>query len=149
MRERIALVAEEVKQEADLRSQIESGEMNPQVYATLSEAEQAMVTKVLFEMSSEKIQPNQGTAALEFILFSFMRIANKQLIGMSLTAEDMEVKTELDRILGMHQITDGTTAKADWLINYLEYAHDKSAKFLQNRQEHINRKKNTIGSTEE
>jgi len=144
-RERFTLVTDEVKREEDIRRQIETGEMNPEVYATLSEDEKTAVSNVLFEMSSEKIEPNQGTSALEFILFGFMRIANKKLSGMSLTAEDQEVEDALKVILGNHQITDGTTPKQDWLFDYMGYAQVKSAEFLQNRAEHINRKKNTIG----
>lgn len=144
-RERIALVADEVKREDDIRRQIETGEMNPEVYATLSDDEKTAVSNILFEMSSEKIEPNQGTSALEFILFAFMRITNKKLAGMSLTAEDQEVEDALQTILGNHQITDDTTPKADWLFDYMSYAQAKSAEFLQNRAEHIDRKKSTIG----
>ncbi|QHW35640.1 hypothetical protein GZH47_32600 (plasmid) [Paenibacillus rhizovicinus] len=144
-RERISLVDDAVKREAALRAQILDGEMTPEVFAGLPEDDKVYVNNVLFKMASEKIEPNQGTSALEFILFGFMRIMTKKMNGVSLNADDQEVESKLNAILSIHQITDGKTMNSDWLFDYMGYAYKKSEEFLQNRKEHIERKINTIG----
>ncbi len=144
-RERITLITEAEATKVNYRKQIESGEMNPEEYNALSKEEQLIVTDVLFEMSSEKISPNQGTSALEFILFAFIRITNKKISGISLSPEDIEIEEQLKRITMNHQITSDNVSKNEWLFDYLSYAEYKSAQFLENRKEHIARKISAIG----
>jgi hypothetical protein len=143
-RERISLVPDEVKREQVLKQQLLDGEMTPEVFQTLDPEEQGLINEILFKISSEKIEPNQGISALEFILMSFIRITNKKVNGMSLTAEDQAVEDSLNRILAMHEITN-ETPKASWLFDYMAYAEYKSQEFLNNRKEHVERKKKTIG----
>jgi hypothetical protein len=143
-RQRITLVPDEVKQETNLREQILTGEMTPEVFATLSPEEQAKVNEVLFKIASEKVDPNKGASALEFILFAFMRLVNKKLNNLSLNQEDLEVQDALNQILAMHEITN-ETPKANWLFDYMSYAQAKAQEFLENRREHVQRKLSTIG----
>jgi|SRR5579875_1461117 len=145
-RQRFSLVPDEVKQEAEIRSKIESGEINPEVYASMPVDQQAIVNNILFKIASEKVEPNQGTSALEFVLFAFMRIMNKKVNGISLTAEDQEISDALDQILSLHQITDGQTPKSEWLFDYMGYAYVKAKEFLENRKEHIQRKEQVMGT---
>jgi hypothetical protein len=144
-RERISLVPEEVKTESTIRAQILNGEITPEVFATLSAEEQSLVNKVLFQIASEKVNPNVGASVLEFVLFSFMRIATKKMNGLSLTAEDQEIEASLNRIMGLHEITDSQTPKGNWMFDYLSYAEEKAAEILRNRMEHVTRKIHTIG----
>jgi hypothetical protein len=144
-RERIRLIPEEEQTEVMIRRSIETGEINQENFSQLPPEEQKLVSKVLFEIASEKVNPTIGASVLEFILFAFIRLANKKLNGMSLTAEDVEVEQSLQRILDMHQITDGKTPKKDWLFDYMKYAEEHAGEFLKNRQEHVERKKRVIG----
>ena len=144
-RQRISLVSDEVKQELDLESRIRSGEINPETFEQLSPEEQTQVNNLLFKMASEKVEPNQGTSALEFILFGFMRIMNKRVNGMSLTEEEKTIEESLQRIMNLHQITNVDVEKSQWLFDYMAYAEAKSAEFLRNREEHIARKQQITG----
>jgi hypothetical protein len=144
-RERISLVSEEVKKQQDLEESIRSGEINPETFSELSAEQQAEVNGILFKMASEKVEPNQGTSALEFILFGFMRIMHKRIHGMSLTRDEKEIEQSLDKIMSNHEITNTETAKKDWLFDYMGYAEAKSDEFLRNREEHITRKLEITG----
>lgn len=144
-RERISLVSDEVKQQQDLESRIRSGEINPQTFEQLSPEEQAKVNSLLFKIASEKVEPNQGTSALEFILFGFMRIMSKKVNGMSLTEDEKNIEESLNRIMDAHQITNPSVEKSQWLFDYMGYAEVKSAEFLRNRAEHIARKQQVTG----
>lgn len=144
-RERISLVPEEVKKEVTLESRIRSGEINAENFSLLSPEEQSQVNSILFKMASSKIDPNQGASALEFVLFGFIRIMNKKVNGLALTEDEKEIEASLDRITGMHEMTNPEVAKADWLFDYMQYAEVKSAEFLQNRKEHIDRKTQVTG----
>lgn len=144
-RERISLVPEEVKKEVTLESRIRSGEINAENFSHLSPEEQSQVNSILFKMASSKIDPNQGASALEFVLFGFIRIMNKKVNGLALTEDEKEIEASLGRITGMHEMTNSAVAKADWLFDYMQYAEVKSAEFLQNRKEHIERKTQVTG----
>jgi hypothetical protein len=144
-RERISLVPDEVKHDLTIRQQILTGEMTPEKFATLSEAEKAQINEILFKIASEKVEPNVGVSVLEFILFGFMRIMVKKMSGETLTEEDQEIEASIDRIMTGHEITNGVTPKANWLFDYMMYAEYNATKLLENRLEHINRKKTTIG----
>jgi hypothetical protein len=144
-RQRISLVSEEVKQQMDLESRILSGEINPENFAALSPEEQTQVNSILFQMASRKIDPNQGASALEFILFGFMRIMTKKISGLALTEDEQAIDASLNRIMSQHEITNQEMYKADWLFDYMGYAELKSAEFLQNRKEHIQRKTQVTG----
>lgn len=144
-RQRISLVSDEVKTEATLEARIRSGEINPETFAQLPAEEQTQVNGILFKMASEKVEPNQGTSALEFILFGFMRIMSKKMQGMSLTEDEKAIDESLHRIMELHQITNSEVEKSDWLFDYMSYAEAKSAEFLSNRAEHITRKQQITG----
>jgi hypothetical protein len=144
-RERISLVSDEVKQQQDLEARIRSGEINPETFAQLSPEHQLEVNNLLFKIASEKVEPNQGTSALEFILFGFMRIMNKKIHGMSLTEDEKNIEESLNRIMDAHQITNQSVEKSQWLFDYMAYAEVKSGEFLRNREEHIVRKQQVTG----
>jgi hypothetical protein len=145
-RQRISLVPDEVKQKATIEARIRSGEINPENFSTLSPEEQVQVNEILFKMASEKIEPNQGLSAVEFVLFGFMRIMNKKANGMALTEDELAIEASLNRISAMHDITNTSKAKSDWLFDYMGYAELKSAEFLNNRKEHIRRKQQVTGT---
>jgi hypothetical protein len=144
-RQRISLVSEEVKSEATLESKIRSGEITADNFSELSAEEQAHVNGILFKMASEKINPNQGASAIEFTLFGFMRVMTKKIQGMSLTEDEKEIEAALNRIMGMHEITNDTVTKSDWLFDYMGYAESKAFEILGNRKEHIERKQQVTG----
>lgn len=144
-RERISLVPEEVKREVTLESRIRSGEINAESFSSLTPEEQSQVNSILFKMASSKIDPNQGASALEFVLFGFMRIMNKKVNGLALSEDEKEIEATLGRITGMHEMTNPEVAKTEWLFDYMQYAEMKSAEFLQNRKEHIERKAQITG----
>lgn len=144
-RERISLISDEQRSALTLEQQIRTGEINPDTFASLSPEEQKQVNTLLFKMASEKVEPNQGTSALEFILFGFMRLVNKKLTGLALSEDEKAIEANLNRIMGMHQITNEEVQKSDWLFDYMGYAEMKSAEFLRNREEHIQRKQQVTG----
>ncbi|WP_067923557.1 hypothetical protein [Alicyclobacillus shizuokensis] len=143
-REVFSLVSDEVRQETVLRYQILNGQITPEVYATLDPDTQAKINKILFDIASEKSDPNIGASCLEFVLFTFMRLMLKRLNGEAFTDEDMGIQEGLNQILAMHEITNGTP-RSEWLFDYLLYTQAKAQDFLQNRKEHIERKKAVIG----
>lgn len=144
-RELISLVPDKERYELTLEARVLSGEITAENFNELPEEEQKYVNSILFKMASDQIEPNQGTSAIEFILFAFMRITNKKVNGIGLTAEDREIEEGLNRILQSHQITNSQTFKKDWLFDYMQYAEVKSTEFLKNRLEHIERKKQVTG----
>ena len=144
-RERITLVPDEVKEKMDLEGRILSGEITAENFNELTPEEQTEVNALLFKMASEKIEPNQGSSTLEFVLFGFMRVAMKRMNGMSLTEDEKEIEEGLKRIMSMHQITDTTLYKSEWLFDYIGYAEMKAAEILRNRKEHIDRKQQVTG----
>lgn len=144
-REKINLVPNELKEKITIKKKILEGEITPEIFNTLPEKEKEKIVDILFEIASSKVDPNQGASTLEFVVFAFMRLVNKQLAGMSLTAEDQEIKEKLDTILNMHEITNTKISKKDWLFDYMEYAASKAEEILNNRKEHIERKKKTTG----
>lgn len=144
-RERISLISDEAKSEFTLESRIRSGEINPTNFVELTATEQSQVNAVLFKMASEKVNPNQGASALEFILFGFMRVMTKKVNGMSLTEDEVAIDGSLNRIMNLHQVTNDTVAKTEWLFDYMGYAELKAQEILQNRAEHITRKQQITG----
>ncbi|ECP9029754.1 hypothetical protein FU976_08035 [Campylobacter jejuni] len=144
-RERISLVADDVKQQMDLESRILAGEITSDNFNELSPDEQSQVNATLFKMASTKIDPNQGASALEFILFGFMRIMNKKINGMSLSEEEKSIEASLNRIWNKHELTNASIGKESWLFDYMAYAELKSTEFLRNRKEHIERKTQVTG----
>jgi hypothetical protein len=145
-RERISFVSDDVRKEETLESKILSGEINAESFKNLSEEEQLKVNQILFNMASEKINPNIGSSTLEFVLFGFMRIMNKKVMGLSLSVDEKEIEENLEQIAKMHQITDASLAKSDWLFDYMGYAEAKAKEILENRKEHIDRKQNIMGT---
>ena len=143
--QRFNLLPEEEQKKEDLVSKIKRGEINPDNFSELPEGEQEKVNDILFDMASSQIDSNEGASTLEFILMSFIRIAYKKMNNVSLNSEDVKVEESLRRILNMHQITNEKVAMKDWLFDYMSYAEYKTAQFLQNREEHIERKKNVTG----
>lgn len=144
-RERFSLVSDEVKQQLNLESRIKTGEINSDNFSSLSPEEQKEVNLLLFKMASEKIEPNQGLSAVEFILMGFIRIAHKKINNMSLTEDEQAIEESLHRIMNLHDITNENKAKSDWLFDYMGYAEVKAVEFLQNRKEHIERKQQITG----
>jgi hypothetical protein len=145
-RERISLIPEEMKQQLSLEQRIINGDINPDNIQILSVEEQKQVGEVLFKIASEKVEPNQGTSALEFILFAFMRIMMKKVNGQALTSEDRQIEQELNNIINMHELSSGKVARSNWLFDYMGYAQLKANEFLRNREEHIERKKKVMGN---
>lgn len=144
-RERFSFVSDETKEQMDLESRIRAGEITAENFSELSQEDQTEVNAILFKMASEKIEPNQGSSTLEFVLFGFMRVAMKRMHGMSLTEDEKEIEESLKRIMSLHQITDTTLFKSEWLFDYMEYAEMKAAEILRNRKEHIDRKQQVTG----
>jgi hypothetical protein len=144
-RERISLVSEEVKSQATLEARIQSGEINQENFNELTPAEQAQVNELLFKMASEKIEPNQGLSAIEFILIGHLRVMSKKINGLALTPDEQSIEESLNNILDMHQLGNPAVAKSDWLFDYMGYAEVKAGEFLQNRKEHIERKAHITG----
>lgn len=145
-RQRISFVSDDVKKEETLESRILSGEITAENFKDLSEEDQTKVNQILFNLASEKINPNIGASTLEFILFGFMRVMNKKVNGLSLSADEKEIEANLEHIFKIHQITDTSLAKSDWLFDYMTYAEAKAGEILENRKEHIARKQSVMGS---
>lgn len=139
-RERYSLVSEDQKKALDLEARIRSGEINFENFSELSPSEQAEVNRLLFQIASEKIEPNTGASVLEFILFGFMRVISKKVKGMSLTEDEKHIEQSLNEIIDMHELSNGKVQKEDWLFDYMSYAKRNSEGILQNRKEHIDRK---------
>lgn len=144
-REKISLVPDELKEQKQIESMIQSGEINKNNFDKLNSKEQKEVSRVLFQIAANKLKLEQGISAVEFILFSFMRITNKKVSGLPLSAEDKVIEEKLNRILEMHEITNQSMSIKDWLVDYLDYAYDTSEYVLQNRKDHIQRKKHITG----
>lgn len=144
-RERIQLVPDEILNKEALKQQLLTGEMTPEIFSTLLQPEKDQINEILFDIASEKVIPNVALSVLEFALFSFMRVMTKKMNNVSLTAEDQEIMRGLEDIMAVHEITDGVTPKANWQFDYLAYAQYNAQKFLENRKEHVERKKQTIG----
>ncbi len=144
-RQRISLVSDDIKQEVSIESRIRSGDINPDNFKDLSPEEQSQVNKILFKIASNGIEPNHGLSTLEFILFAFMRIMMKKINNLSLSADEKEIEKSLECIMNMHQITNAKVRKTDWMFDYMNYAEAKSNEFLNNRKDHIERKKKTTG----
>lgn len=145
-RQRINLVPDDEKEEFVLTQQILNEEINTDNFNQLPIEQQEKVKQILFKMAANKIEPNMGASVLEFIVFAFMRIAYKKIKGLSLTSEDKKIEAFLERIFNLHEITNDDIYMKDWLFNYLEYAETKAVKILENRQEHIKRKKKIVGN---
>lgn len=144
-RERISLVPEEEKEVKQIKSMIESGEINTDNFHELPLELQKEVSRILFEMAESQINLAHGVSALEFVTFAFIRLMQKQVKGLPLSAEDKIIEEKLNRILDLHQITNKETYMDDWLFDYLEYAEAISKDVLKNRKDHIERKKKVIG----
>lgn len=144
-KERITLVSDDVKRQLDLESQIRAGLITPDSFTTLSAEDQTEVNNILFKIASEQVEPNQGTSALEFILFGFMRVMMKKIQGLSLNTQDKKVEESLNRIMARHDITNQDVDMSQWLFDYMGYAELKSNEFLKNREEHIARKQQVTG----
>lgn len=144
-RQRISLVPDEVKKQETLESRILSGEINASNFAELSPEDQKQVNQILFKMASEKVDPNVGVSSLEFLIFAFMRIANKKLNGIPLNSEDLIIQESLNQILEMHEITNDNISKENWLFDYMAYAVANAEQILENRKEHIQRKQQVTG----
>jgi len=144
-RERISLVSDEIQKEEKIRNDINSGLITKDNYNNLSLEDQEKVNEILFEIAEENINLAQGVSAIEFVLFAYIRLSRKESKGLSLTAEDKLIEKELDEILDTHEITSRNVYKKDWLFDYLAYAQHAANKILQNRKEHIERKKSTTG----
>jgi hypothetical protein len=143
--QRISLVPDSEKDYLIIKQKILDQQLTKKDYDQLPPAEQQVVEKALFDIASDKVEPNIGASALEFVLFMFMRIVNKKLVGKSLTADDKIIEASLNRITSMHQITDSKLSIDQWLFDYMAYAEEKAAKILQNRKEHIARKVEITG----
>ena len=144
-RQRISLVSEEVKQSLNLESRIRSGEINADNFSDLPSAEQSEVNNILFNMASEKINPNQGASAIEFTLFGFMRIMTKKVQGMSLSEDEKNIEETLNRMMMFHELSNPSVRKSEWLFDYMAYAEKKEKEILGNRKEHITRKQQVTG----
>ena len=145
-RKRISLVDENTRKHLTWEQKIRSGVVNPDNFHELSPDDQQKVNHVLFEMASREINPNQGSSTIEFVLFSFMRIMSKRVEGRSLNSQDLRIKASLDRIMEMHEITNTKMPIEKWLFDYMRYAEMKASSILQNRKDHIDRKKKVTGS---
>jgi hypothetical protein len=145
-REKISLIPDELKEVKHIENMIQSGEINKDNFHQLSPIHQQEVNKILFDMAESQINLSQGVSAIEFVLFAYIRIMSKQAKGLALSAEDKKVEEGLNRVLELHQITDGNTSIDDWLFNYMEYAEAASVQILGNRSEHINRKREVTGN---
>lgn len=143
-RERINLISDHEKEIEDLRLAIKNGIITKDNYEQYSTETQEKIKNVLFEISTENIDANEGASTLEFILMSFMRIVMKKMDGELLSAEDLIIEDQLRSIMRLHEITNGTERK-QWLFDYMGYAEYKTAQFLNNRKEHIERKKKVTG----
>jgi|GEM_PF-2582386 len=144
-RQRINLVSDEVKQEWILESQIRFGEINAENFHELSPEEQAKVNAILFRMASDKVNPNQGASVLEFILLGHLRLMEKKLNGLALSEDEKAIEASIKRIMDMHELANPSIPKEEWMFNYMEYAEAKASEILQNRKEHIERKKKVMG----
>lgn len=144
-RERITLIDESTNHELVLRQKILSGKITPEIFEKMPPEEQKKVMNILFQISSEKVEPHVGVSTLEFIVFAFMRLMYKRIHGMSLTAEDMQIEKDLKDILEMHQITNLDVSRKDWDFDYMQYAKAQSSRILNNRKQHVERKRNVTG----
>lgn len=145
-RERISLVPEEVKTEKQLRSMIETGEITAENFYTLPQEEQRKVKDILFEIAASQINLAQGVSAIEFVLLSYIRIMNKKVNGLALSAEEKMIEEKLEKIYEAHEITNESVSIHDWLFDYLDYAYNTTLQVMKNRKEHISRKKKVTGS---
>ena len=143
-RERFNLISDQEKEVQDLRTAIKEGVITKENFEKYDTATQEKIKNILFEISTENIDANEGASTLEFILMSFLRIAMKKMDGEPLEAEDLIIEDELRTIMRLHDITNGT-ARSQWLFDYMSYAQYKTSQFLSNRKEHIERKKNVTG----
>jgi hypothetical protein len=144
-RQRFSFVSDEVRQELTLEARIRSGEINAENFHELSPEEQAQVNAILFRIASDKVNPNQGASVLEFILMAHLRLMQKKLNGLALSPDEQAIEASLNRIMEMHEMTNPSIAKADWLFDYMEYAERKAEEILRNRKEHIERKRQVMG----
>lgn len=144
-RERILLVPEETMEEKLIESRIKSGEINPEVFATLSQEEQSKINAILFKMASSGIDSNQGVSALEFITLASIRLLFKMVEHQGLTDDDLKIKESLNRIFQQHELLNSDVAMEDWLFDYMGYGEHKSAEILRNRKQHIERKLEVTG----
>lgn len=144
-RQRISLIPDEQLKEITLRQQIGTGEMTPEIFAQLDPDEKRQVDGILFKMASEKVEPNQGISVLEFVVFGFIRIMTKKISGIGLSEDEMEIEKGLQAIMKIHEVTNDSVPRKDWLFDYMQYAEAKAIEILNNRREHIERKKQTIG----
>lgn len=144
-RERISLIPEAVQEERSIESKIRSGEINPEIFATLPPEEQSKINGILFKMASSGIDSNQGVSALEFITLSSIRLLFKMVNHQGLTDDDMKIKASLDRIFKQHELLNSDVSMEDWLFDYMGYAEYKSGEILNNRKEHIERKIEVTG----
>lgn len=143
-RERINLISDHEKEIENLRLAIKNGSITKENFDSYSAGTQEKIKNVLFEISTENINANEGSSTLEFILMGFMRIAMKRMDGELLSAEDLVIQDELRSIMRLHEITNGMERK-QWLFDYMGYAEYKTAQFLKNRKDHIERKRKVTG----
>lgn len=144
-RQRISLVSEEVKEIKTIESRIRAGEINAENFDQLSPEEQQEVNRVLFDIAARQVNLAQGLSAVEFVLFAFIRLTNKRVKGLALTAEERKLEEKLQAILDTHEITDEELSINNWLFDYMDYALHAAETILPNRREHIERKKRVTG----
>ncbi len=147
-REKVRLVSDEDLKEKEIRNMISREEINQNNFDDYPEEIKRKVKEILFKTASEKVSLPQGLSSLEFVLLSYIRIMNKKVKGLALSAEDKKIESSLNRILEMHEITSSQILIDDWLFDYMHYAEKITEEVLDNRKNHYSLKKHIIGITE-
>lgn len=123
--EHFQLVPNATLEKQNLKGQILNKEITKENFGSLSSDDQLKVKDILFDISTENIDSNEGASTLEFILMAFIRLTNKKLNGESLNSEDVQIEKELNEILATHDLANGT-ARKEWPFNYMSYAQYKT-----------------------
>lgn len=138
MRERFVFVNKEEEKRLELKDQIKRGILTREVFEQLPEKEQHTVKDILFEMSSENVNVFHSLSVLEFVLIANMRL---QLKGDNLNEDDIKIQEALSEFISAHELGDPSKSINDWSIDYLSYIKKQTALVLENRRDHIERKR--------
>lgn len=139
-REIISLTTDEELQELSIRQRVQNGEIDNEVYETLTPEEQGLVRKILFETHGAPVDAPVALSAIEFTVFGLAKIFFKTQSGEDLTEKEQVFIKRFEEFANKHEITMDA---GDW---YVPYAEENMLKAKENRAAYKQRKIDITGS---
>lgn len=118
-----------------IKASIENGELKKDDLSKLTDEEKEMLLEMSFDIYSEAINTHRSLAALEYTLFSAIRILTLKAERKVLNEEDRKIENSLNGILNMHEITNRGLSIEDWSEDYLSYLQEVTLNTMNKRKE--------------